>query len=224
MTRSILLAATLAVSTAAAPTVFAVERGIAVSPAVSPDRAGDEDVASMRRTLMSVLVLQKLQLSPAQKHDLQGVLSDMKQLRDERKSDKTLQSIGDQRKALLQKAIDEARAKGEVSPETKDAILALRDQTRDAMKPFAGRGRDVMKRLKGILTTDQIESLKDLRGEVGPLFGEGGARPEAGTQPEGAQPQVQPQGRPAWRGGEGAGRGMLLRLLMSDEFQAELAK
>ena len=216
MTRSILLAATLAVSTAAAPVAFAVERGAIVSP----DRKGDEDVASMRRTLVSVLVLQKLQLSPAQKKDLAGVIADMKQLKTERENDPAFQSIKNDRKALLAKAIDEARAKGEVSPETRDALLALRDKGRDAMKAYAGRGKDVMQRLKGILTTDQVESLKDLRGEIGPLMGVGvGVGPGAGGEhvaAEGVKPGV--------RGGEGRGRGMVLRLLLSDEFQAELSK
>jgi Spy/CpxP family protein refolding chaperone len=191
---SILLAASF---TAASPfaTAFAASAKPAppaTAAAVTNEKGGDPEIAGMRRTLASVIVLKKLALTPEQKKELASIIADAKQLKARAKAELANDSLRGQRKQLLAKAIDEARVSGKVSPETKVAVEEMKEKLKDGASSLKSERREIGQRLKGLFTDAQREELKDMRAEAGR---------RAAKHPH-----------------------AMLKLMMSDEFSAELAR
>lgn len=164
-------------------------------PPVSAEvRADREEIGKLRRELMSAMVVKRLDLSSEQKRALLAVIADAKKLRASTAVDPDADAVREQRKALLRRAIEEARKTGEVSAETKAGIQELRADVKDVRKEHKGELLALKERLEKILKKEQVEELKELRRDA-----------------------------PEKRGKKG-GKRMFLRLLMSDEFAAELAR
>jgi hypothetical protein len=204
--RSLLLATALFSSAATVP---ALEGRTVPPPSQSAvhagheGREGDPEIASMRRTLVSALVVKKLALSAEQKTKLVSLIQQAKQLEEDAKNERDSSGVKDQRKALLQKAIDEARSSGKLDDQTKNGFAELGGKAQDGAQGFRTQGRELMKQIRAVFTDDQLASLQDLRSEIP------GARMRGGREGKG-------NGK---RGGA-----MLFRLMMTDEFAAELSR
>lgn len=211
-----ILGVSLAILTLTGATALAAESfpgqpgapGLAAAGRVSPEQQKN---ASLRRTLASVVILKKLNLSDDQKQALSKVLADAKALREQAKSKVANAAPIEARQKLLEQAIAEARATGEVSPQTKEAMKNLRKQAREGVQPMRGEVKGLLERAKAILTPEQLDTLKGLgkRERVGEADGAGR---EGG------------EGFAARRHGRHGGKRMFVRILLSDEFAAELAR
>lgn len=162
----------------AAPT--RVERGVA---------GGDEN-ASLRRTLAAALVVKKLDLTTDQKREMLSIIADAKQLRERAKN----AIPANERKAVLEKAISEARATGELSADTRERMRAMRDRVKANTGSMKADRQALRERMEKVLTPAQLEKIKEGRRE---------------RQLEGKR---------------NIKKAMWLRLLMSDEFAAELSR
>ena len=167
------------------------------------------ETAALRRTLASALVVKAINPTVEQKRALQAAISDLRAVRDAAKADKDIAALQDRRQAVLTKAIGEARATGSVSAATKAEMKDLREDGKDERGDVRGKAKDAMTRIRGVLTPAQLEAVRGL----------------AAGMPEGKRHGAKAKGTGAGEGKAGQrGKGRLLRLMMSDEFSAELAR
>lgn len=159
------------------------------APAAVEHSQQDPQVASLRRTLASVLLLEKLKLTPDQKKELAAIATDARALREKARA---AAPASDTRKQLLEKAIQEARDTGRVSDATRESVRGMREGAKARAESSAPERKALRARLEKIITPGKRAELRD----------------------------SQQRSR---RDGKRRGAG-LLRLLMSDEFAAELAK
>ncbi len=184
---------------AVAPSVLAAKPA---KPAISADvREDREEMGKLHRELASALLVKRLDLTPTQKTDLLRVIADAKALRAERQGSKDFDAMREKRKELLQRAIDDARKTGEVSAQTKVAMEEMRGDVKDARDVHQAKAKELKERLRKVLTAEQVEELKELREDM----------PGPGRM----------RGGKAGKKGHGGG---FLRLLLSDEFEAELKR
>lgn len=158
--------------------------------AVEHPQQQDPQLASLRRTLASVLLLEKLKLTPDQKKELAAIATDARALREKARAGAP---AADSRKLLLEKAIQEARDTGRVSDATRESVRTMRKEAKARTEASAPERKALRARLEKIITP---EKRAELRASSQPVSRRGGKRRAAG----------------------------LLRLMMSDEFAAELAK
>lgn len=170
----------------------------ASDPAVSP--SSHHEVAKLRRTLASALVVKAINPTAEQKKQLLAEIAVLRGVRDAAKSDKDLAALQDRRKALLTRAIGEARATGSVSAATKAEMKNLREDGKDERADVRGAAKESMQRIRAVLTPAQLEAVRDL------AAGMPGRKAKAG------------------KGDGKRGKGMLLRLMMSEELAAELSR
>lgn len=158
------------------------------APPAVENRQQDPQLASLRRTLASVLLLEKLKLTPDQKKELAAIATDARALREKARA---AAPAADARKQLLEKAIQEARDTGRLSDATRESVRGMREGARARAKSSAPERKALRARLERILTPEKRAELRASQSAR-----HGGKRRAAG----------------------------FLRLLMSDEFAAELAK
>lgn len=159
-------------------------------------RQGDPELQSLRRQLASAVLVTELTLTGEQKKALKSVIAEAKIVRGQVKNDAELAKFRESRKVALKAAIDEVHSKGSLSDATKQS---LKDGAKDApvdREEIREKMQGFRESVKGILTAQQIEKLQEMREK----------RQEKGFGKQGKK---------------GEGRQML-RLLMSDEFAAEL--
>ena len=167
-------------------------------PEAAPSRVehgGDvrDPNAGLRRTLASVLVIKKLDLTSDQKREILSIITDAKALRA-----KAVGSVPEnERRSTLERAIADARANGEISADTKEQMKAMREKMKAGAGSLKGDREALHARMEKVLTPAQIEKLQ--AGKHGKGDGERRAHKQAK--------------RAAW-----------VRLMMSDEFAAELAR
>ena len=155
-----------------------------------------QETAKLRRTLASALVVKAINPTAEQKKQLLAEIAVLRGVRDAAKSDKDVAALQDRRKALLTKAIDEARATGSVSAATKAEMKDLREDGKDERGDVRKQAKQSMERIRATLTAEQLEAVRDLADDMPQRKGKAGKH----------------------------GKGMLLRLLMSEEFAAELSR
>lgn len=185
----------------------------AAAPGRTPEAvAAHAEIASLRRELAAALIVKRLALTPEQKNEIKRVVADLKTTREALRADDELAAIREQREALLRKAIEEARATGLVSSETRDALKALRTEGRDERKEHAPAMKEAMEKLRNVLTAEQKQALRDMRKEIRAegVGMHGSAEGDAGAKKHGG-----------FRRGKMAKLGMM-KLLLSDELAAEL--
>jgi Spy/CpxP family protein refolding chaperone len=169
------------------------------------EHRGDPELQSLRRQLASAVLVANLKLTAEQKDALQSVLAEARKTREEMKIDKKLDALRADRKVALKAAIDEVHSKGSLSEKTKES---LKDGGREAVEEL-GDVREKMKSFRqsviGILTPEQLDRMKELRAQRVKKMEAAGMK--AGM-----------------KAGKGAGKQRLMRLLLSDEFAAELER
>lgn len=171
---------------------------IAAPKAPAAKASAHQETAKLRRTLASALVVKAINPTAEQKKQLLAEIGTLRDSRDAAKADKDVAALRERRKALLTKAIEEARATGGVSAATKAEMKDLREDGKDERGDVRKQAKESMERIRSILTPAQLEAMRDLADDMPQRKG----KDKAGKQ----------------------GKGMLLRLLMSEEFAAELSR
>ena len=172
--------------------------------------AGDPELASLRRQLASAVLVSELKLSAEQKSALRKVIAEAKLLRQEAVRDRDLADVRAERKAALRKAIEEVHATGALSNASRDSLKAGKKEAFEESAEIRAKMKDLRTSMKGILTAEQMERLKELRvAKIGKMKG---ARGEALK----GKMKMKKKGL---RGGKA-----LRRLMLSDEFEAELGR
>ena len=194
--RSLVLPLLLAVAAplAAAPK-NAPPAKVAAAEAKGPH--GDPELTSLRRQLASAVLLAELKLTNEQKTALKSVLAEARKLRDEKMNDPELATFRAERKTALRAAIDEVHSKGSLSDKTKESMKDAAEDAHDDMDELRGKVKELRESVMGILTPTQIEHMKELREKRMKKLGKDGDKGP--------------------KGGKG-----ILRLVLSDEFAAEL--
>lgn len=203
--RPIILSALLLASLVSLPSLVLPAHAAAPKTAAVSAKTEHQETAALRRTLASALVVKAINPTVEQKRALQAAITDLRAVRDAAKADKDIAALQERRQALLTKAIGEARATGSVSAATKAELKDLRENGKDERGGVRGKAKDAMTRIHGILTPAQLEAVRDL----------------AADMPQGKRHGA--KGKSEGKAGK-HGKGMLLRLMMSDEFAAELAR
>lgn len=185
---------------AAAPRNASPAPKVAVEKKAGMDH-GDPELQSLRRQFGSAVLLSELKLTSEQKTALRSVLAEARGLRDEKRSEEALASFRAERKTALRAAIEEVHSKGALSEKTRES---MKDAVRDAdddRDEFRDKAKELRESVMGILTPTQVEHMKELReARMKKADKMGGGKEAHG----------------------GPGRGGLLRLILSDEFAAEL--
>lgn len=192
------------------PLLLAVAAPLAAAPRNAPPAKvaavdakaphGDPELQSLRRQLASAVLLAELKLTTEQKSAMKSVLADARKLRDQKRNDPELATFRAERKTALRAAIDEVHSKGSLSDKTKESMKDAAEEAHDDMDELRPNVKELRESVLGILTPAQIEHMKELREKRMKKLGKDGG----GKGPKG-------------------GRG-ILRLVLSDEFAAELAR
>lgn len=196
---SLALAAAIPLAAVAAP------KGVTrpAAPAVQQGPHGDPELQSLRRQLASAVLISELKLSTDQKKALKSVIAEAKKVRDEVRNDPDLAKFRVERKALLQSAIDEVHSKGTLSEATKKSLEDGRKDAPIDHDEMKEKMISLKESVKGILTAEQLEKLQEMR--------------------EKRAAKLEAKGFKGFKKGGKKGEGRhMLRLLMSDEFAAEL--
>lgn len=199
---------------------------------------GDPELAHARRTLMAATIVAKLQLTKEQKAALKKILGEARRLRDEAHEGQAAKARRAKARRLLEKATAEVRRSGEISPDTRAALAALRAEGAAQRSERHQTMRELMRSAREVLTPEQRQRLHELRPPMAPEPGEAGPHGQMGMGGPGMGPPPGGMGMGPGRRGPGMGgpgmhgpgmRGpghhrkkMLMRLLLSDEFLAEL--
>ncbi len=204
---------------------------------------GDPELAKARRTLMAATIVAKLQLTKEQKAALKKILVEARRLRDEAREGPAAKARRAKARRLLEKATAEVRRSGEISPDTRAALAALRADGAAQRSERHQTMRELMRSARDVLTPEQRQRLHELRPPMGPAKGEAGPRGQMGMGGPGMGPPPGRMGGPGMgpppgamgpgRRGPGMGgpgmhgpghhrKKMLMHLLLSDEFLAEL--
>lgn len=182
---------------AALPLAAAAPKGAPPKPAANAaveGPHGDPELQSLRRQLASAVLVSELKLTGEQKKALKSVIAEAKKLRDDVKSDPDLAKFRADRKVALKAAVDEVHSKGALSAGTKQT---LKDGVKDApvdREEMREKMQTLKDSVKGILTAEQMEKVQEMKAKRAGKF---------------------------QRERKGDGR-RLIRLMMSDEFAAEL--
>lgn len=197
--RSLVLPLLLAVAAPLAAAPKNVPPAKVASVEKKADPHGDPELQSLRRQLASAVLLSELKLTSEQKVAMRQVLAEARKLRDEKTSDPALASFRAERKTALRAAIDEVHSKGALSEKTRESMKDVARDARDDGDDFRDKAKALRESMMGILTPAQIEHMKELR-----------------------EARMEKAGKGDRKGAGKAGKQGLLRLVLSDQFAAEL--
>lgn len=172
---------------------------LAAPKAPAAKASAHQETAKLRRTLASALVVKAINPTSEQRKQLLAEITTLRGVREAAKSDEEIAALQERRKALLTKAIGEARATGSVSSATKAEMKDLREKGKEERGDVRAKAGDSMARIRAILTPAQIEAMAALADNMG--------RNAKGKGKRGKR-----------------GNGTLLRLVTSEEFVAELSR
>lgn len=158
---------------------------------------GDDELQSLHRQLRAARIVHKLELSTDQRRALIAISKEARSVRGDLDNDPALASAKAAMKKTLARALREIRKSGEPAPQTRVEIETLKGQMRSAHKSRKADMKELMRSVRDTLNEDQLESLQEMRQHARRRGGE--------------------------RGGRHGGK-MLLRLITSDEFAAELSR